>query len=141
MHSIALKTVVIASFAALATHTFAQKPTPAVVNKKVMHKLSAEQLSRLAGTLFWDKATKAALAPALKELLGTDWSDYEKNFHTTSPLTFKDGRLVGTGNWGPSTVALELRVGGFTAAAMNDNGKCTDYGPVNPGYLCDDLTR
>ena len=107
----------------------------------VTHGLTDAQLSKLAGTMYWDKKTKAQLAPALKTLLGKQWSDFDKAFHTSTPLRFENGKLLGSGFFGPQASAIEFRSGGVVIAAFNNGQHCLDFGPVNPGYLCEEIER
>ena len=112
-----------------------------VVNRTVKHSLTPAQLSKLGGTMFWDKNTKGLLSPALKELLGNQWPDFDKAFSTTTPLVFKDGKLVGSGFKEMYDAAIEFNSNGKTIAALKIGDKCIDFGPVNPGYLCDEIDR
>ena len=114
---------------------FAQKTVP------IAHTLTEVQLRKLAGSMYWDKQTKAVLGSALKPLLGERYAEFNKAFHTTTPLRYENGRLFGSGFFGPISAALEFQVGGALAAAINDGQKCVDYGPVNLGYLCEEINR
>lgn len=112
-----------------------------VVSKLVRHSLSSAQLSKLNGKMYWDKEAKAALTPALKQLLGSKWAEFDKSFHTSTPMIYKNGALHGSGFRGMNGAALEFKDNGIAVAALKEAGTCTDFGEVNPGYLCEEIDR
>lgn len=119
------------------------------VNKTITHDLTDSQLSKLNGKYPFDKGVMAILSPYLKKLLGPKWKEFEANLHTSSPMVFANHALVGSGFFGPDSAAFEFRsssagvLPGVVIAAIKDSGekKCTDYGPVNAGYLCEIMDR
>jgi len=112
-----------------------------VVPRLVFHKLNAQQLSRLKGKLYWDADTQALLGPALLQLLGDRWDRFDASFQTTGPLVYNQGMLSGRGRTAEVLAAFEFQPGGLVVASLMEQGRCTEFGPVNPGYLCHRLAR
>lgn len=112
-----------------------------VVPRSVPHKLNTQQLSRLKGKLYWDADAQALLGPALSQLLGDRWDRFDASFQTTGPLVYNQGMLSGRGRTAEVVAAFEFQPGGLVVAGLMEQGRCTEFGPVNPGYFCHRLGR
>lgn len=141
--SVLLPVFTIATAVSCLSPAHAQQVVNAGKNKAIQvtvnHGLSDAQLKKLAGKLYWDKEVKKILTPSLQKLLGSAWKDFDFSFNKTTPLVYKDGTLYGSGWFGLNMAAIEFQASGSVVAALRTEEGCTDFGPVNPGYLCDDL--
>jgi len=134
------------------------------VHVQVKHGLQERDLKNLEGKTMSDPKTKATLLPHIKKLLGSNYNAFSKqvNINSIGPFSWNEriGGLVGYvasknedefayPGWDKVVFWFEIDSGEVRAAVYETiavsvseeraefRARCTDYGMVNPGYLCE----